>query len=125
MDFVTLASATAPRRLLRHLASAAAEDDDFTHLAPPPVAEAGADYASGGLYGEAPGTPYEQQLGKSGAGVPGSSSPLLSPSAEAELFMLATNFLLCKSSAAANPVQCGPVKGHRLPCLLVCLRSAS
>lgn len=100
MDFVTLASATAPRKLLRHLAAATAtagetgEDDDFAHLAADPSsAEAGADYSSGGLYGERPGTPYEQQFG---GAVPDSSSPLLSPTAEAELFLLATNFLLCE-----------------------------
>ena len=103
MDFIALASATAPRRFLRSLAAAAAsaavdaEDDDFTHLAPPgqPDSAAGAeDYETGGLYGEPPGTPYEQHFGSSA--VPGTSSPLLSPSAEAELFLLATNFLLCK-----------------------------
>ena len=99
MDFITLASATAPRKLLRHLAGAAAageagEDDDFAHLAADAsTAEAGADYTSGGLYGERPGTPYEQQFG---GAVPDSSSPLLSPTAEAELFLLATNFLLCE-----------------------------
>jgi hypothetical protein len=98
MDFVALASATAPRKLLRHLAGATAgaagEDDDFVHLAADTTsAEAGADYASGGLYGERPGTPYEQQFG---GAVADSSSPLLSPTAEAELFLLATNFLLCE-----------------------------
>ena len=102
MDFITLASATAPRKLLRHLAAAttagengeAGEDDDFAHLAADTSsAEAGADYTSGGLYGERPGTPYEQQFG---GAVPDSSSPLLSPTAEAELFLLATNFLLCE-----------------------------
>ena len=102
MDFITLASATAPtRKLLRHLAGATAgaageagEDDDFAHLAADTSnAEAGADYTSGGLYGERPGTPYEQQFG---GAVPDSSSPLLSPTAEAELFLLATNFLLCE-----------------------------
>lgn len=102
MDFITLASATAPRRLLRNLAGSTAavqaEDDDFAHLSPASQeADAGADYEAGGLYGEAPGTPYEQQFGSSStAGVPGTSSPLLSPSAETELFLLATNFLLCK-----------------------------
>lgn len=103
MDFIALASATAPRKLLRHLAGATAgaaaageagEDDDFAHLAADTSnAEAGADYTSGGLYGERPGTPYEQQFG---GAVPDSSSPLLSPTAEAELFLLATNFLLCE-----------------------------
>lgn len=101
MDFITLASATGPRKLLRHLAGASAgaageagEDDDFAHLAADAsTAEAGADYTSGGLYGERPGTPYEQQFG---GAVPDSSSPLLSPTAEAELFLLATNFLLCE-----------------------------
>lgn len=101
MDFITLASATAPRKLLRQLAGATAgaageagEDDDFAHLAADTSnAEAGADYTSGGLYGERPGTPHEQQFG---GAVPDSSSPLLSPTAEAELFLLATNFLLCE-----------------------------
>jgi len=110
MDFVTLASATAPRKLLRHLAAATAtagetgEDDDFAHLAAESSsAEAGADYSSGGLYGERPGTPYEQQFG---GAVPDSSSPLLSPTAEAELFLLATNFLLYVAMVIITTMVC-------------------
>jgi adenosine 3'-phospho 5'-phosphosulfate transporter B2 len=108
MDFVALASATAPRKLLRHLAGATAgaagEDDDFVHLAADTTsAEAGADYASGGLYGERPGTPYEQQFG---GAVADSSSPLLSPTAEAELFLLATNFLLYVAMVIITTMVC-------------------
>ena len=70
MDFVTLATATSSGTLLRNLA----EDDDFENLSPGAAEAGGGDEYD---YGDEP-------------------RPLLTPAAEAELFLLATNFLLCE-----------------------------
>jgi len=97
MDFISLATATSSRALLRHLQSSGGNggggpsdggsDDDFSQLSYSPNAPQGdgSEGAGGGYYAEAsslPSDPAESQ------------QPLLSPSAEAELFMLASNFLL-------------------------------
>ena len=67
MDFHTLVEATTTRNLLRHLTSEEGHGSDINDMI--------ANGASSDL--------TDQQ-------------PLLSPSAEAELLMLATNFLLCE-----------------------------
>lgn len=77
MDFVTVATATSTRNLLRHLVGED-EDDDFSHLSSSSSSSQSHTVASSG---------QESQ-------VMDADRPLLSPAAEAELFLLATNFLL-------------------------------
>ena len=75
MDFITLATETDPRRLMRQLADVLGDDDGI--MAEP------ADQQTPAYYGESAVT----------AG-PGGDKPFLSKASEAELYLLATNFLL-------------------------------
>lgn len=87
MDFINLASTAheTSRYLLRMLTeSATGEDDDFAHLES--VGHAG---AADGTIGGADG------MGTTAGGAD-LNRPLLSPTAEAALLELSTNFLLCK-----------------------------
>lgn len=101
MDFIALASATSSRNLLRHLADDNA-DDDFSHLSYTPT-DSSADLsrenpASGSAISGV--VPDEHGLD------PAAQKPLLSPSAEAELFMLATNFLLYVAMVIITTMVC-------------------
>ena len=91
MDFVSLAdgSERLVRAAARHLAaSTSGYDDDGVTPAATATATAAAPLSPEAM--PAP-SPY------SGAGgLAAGESPLLSPSAEDELFLLATNFLLCE-----------------------------
>lgn len=80
MDFVTLANSAheTSRSLLRMLTE---EDDDFTHL------ENVDGTGTGSTAGESNGMGGEDM-----------NRPLLSPTAEAALLELSTNFLLCELS---------------------------
>jgi len=82
MDFLTLANSAheTTRAFLRILTETTAnEDDDFTHLE---NASSEPDAAT------IIGTPYPENTME--------NRPLLSPTAEAALLELSTNFLLCK-----------------------------
>jgi hypothetical protein len=87
MDFITLANAAhdTSRSLLRVL-TAESEDDDFAHLENVEHASAGADTVGGA------GTESGATIGGEGM----ENRPLLSPTAEAALLELSTNFLLCE-----------------------------
>jgi hypothetical protein len=92
MDFLTIAQATSSqslRRLIQTAAAAAAgEDDDFSHLDTSHTSHHDLDFKSDSIL---------DITTSSNAIVSGEdleNSPMLSPAAEAELFMLATNFLL-------------------------------
>lgn len=87
MDFITLANAAheTSRSLLRILSDA--EDDDFSHLE---------------NAGHGNGSPFGGSMMGSSDGLGSTAEtaamnrPLLSPTAEAALLELSTNFLLCK-----------------------------
>ena len=92
MDFIDLANdmSAVTQSLLRHLTVSQEGDDDFArldgeyHAAAAQQAVSSAQPQPDG-YNYAPGDPSVQL-----------KQPLLSPTAEAELYLLATNFLLCK-----------------------------
>jgi len=85
MDFVSLATATSARKLiLRRLGSS--EDDDFARIDGP----ATHDGAPGATAVTDSDSSPSEMTAMSG------DQPIISPAAEAELFMLASNFLLCK-----------------------------
>ena len=86
MDFITLANTAheTSRTLLRILTETAGEDDDFAHLE-----NAGHSAGAGSTMGAA------DSMGGN-AGAADMNRPLLSPTAEAALLELSTNFLLCK-----------------------------
>ncbi len=110
MDFLTLAEATTHRSLRRFLqnsdtaAAAAAVDDDFSHLDTSHTSHH--DYKSDSILDfsaeSSAGNEYGGDL---------ENAPMLSPAAEAELFMLATNFLLCKFKNMRICVRCWMLKG--------------
>jgi len=77
MDFITLATETDPRRLLRHLTDVLGDDDDVAY----PAASAA-------------GTSSSSYTDPSPSSVESGQKPFLSKTAEAELYLLATNFLL-------------------------------
>jgi adenosine 3'-phospho 5'-phosphosulfate transporter B2 len=78
MDFITLATETDPRRLLRQLTDVLGDDDE--------VAAVGQQQPQSPAY-------YPPDYTHAGA-VGGGEKPFLSKAAEAELYLLATNFLL-------------------------------
>lgn len=83
MDFITLADSA----LQLHRKLSGGEDDDFTRLeSPSSTSQSNAIYESSQT-----AMPYDTTTLSEEA----QTRPLLSPSAEAELFLLATNFLLC------------------------------
>lgn len=85
MDFVSLAEGS--HRFLRSLV----EDDDFARIDNDnnnKVVNAAKAVASAAISTAAPGSIVAPDSN--------SHQPLLSPTAEAELFLLATNFLLCE-----------------------------
>lgn len=83
MDFVSLAEATSIKAISRYLSSV--EDDDFSHL--DTTHTSNHDIANDSIL-EATKSMINT------ADVETENAPMLSPAAEAELFMLATNFLL-------------------------------
>lgn len=98
MDFVDLANdmSAVTQSLLRHLTTAEEGDDDFARLdgeyhssSAHQMAAAPAQQVQGSnAYYEDPTVPLKQ--------------PFLSPTAEAELYLLATNFLLCKKQEVSS-----------------------
>ena len=84
MDFITLATETDPRRLMRHLTDVLGEDED--------------DGIMGQQYnpGASPSDSVHHPCYGEACNIPGTTSnaPFLSKAAEAELYLLATNFLL-------------------------------
>uniref|UniRef100_A0A7S3LD08 Uncharacterized protein n=1 Tax=Amphora coffeiformis TaxID=265554 RepID=A0A7S3LD08_9STRA len=78
MDFITLATETDPRRLMRQLADVLGDDD--------------------GMPQQEPAYSYQQTTpayyGESSTATAGGDKPFLSKASEAELYLLATNFLL-------------------------------
>ena len=93
MDFVDLANdmSAVTQSLLRHLTTSEEGDDDFARL--------DGEYHSSSAHQAVP--PTDQQYPDSQYYAPDPSvplkQPLLSPTAEGELYLLATNFLLCKN----------------------------
>ena len=67
------------------------EEDDFVKMEPP-LASSSAAFAA-----ETPANDYIMMGGYSTTAATPTTVPLLSKTAEAELYLLATNFLLCKS----------------------------
>ena len=80
MDFITLAAETDPRRLLRHLTDVLGDDDDVSYPAASPA--------------ETTNQSSSTYLDSSPSYVESGQKPFLSKTAEAELYLLATNFLL-------------------------------
>mmetsp|Transcript_286 Transcript_286/g.467 ORF Transcript_286/g.467 Transcript_286/m.467 type:complete len:533 (+) Transcript_286:139-1737(+) len=82
MDFLTLATNLSTRQMLRHLGVVEEDnqDGDFSQVA-----------YSGRVAQDSAGSGYGQTIGGAEDNM---SRPLLTPSAEAELFLLASNFLL-------------------------------
>jgi hypothetical protein len=106
MDFITIADTA--WRLHRRLSSSG-EDDDFANIS------GGPDSATAAMTTTT--AAMQQQQGgftsTSGSMMNGDEPrPLLSPSADAELFLLATNFLLCKSQSVQT---CGPFENRLEP----------
>ena len=99
MDFITIADTA--WRLHRRLSSG--EDDDFANISGDgDSAAAMTTTTTNGMMDTSLSSMQQQQqgglTGTSGSMMNGDEArPLLSPSADAELFLLATNFLLCKS----------------------------
>ena len=87
MDFVTLADTA--WKLHRKLSGG--EDDDFSNLS------GGGDSSMSSSSTMDTSHPAIMQQQQADMPVDDQARPFLSPSAEAELFLLATNFLLCKS----------------------------
>jgi hypothetical protein len=77
MDFITLATETNPRRLLRYLTDVTGDDDDMGYFPKPAPAATAATAAA------VQETSYDM-----------ADRPVFSKTAEAELYLLATNFLL-------------------------------
>jgi hypothetical protein len=75
-DFITLATETDPRRLLRRLDQILGDDDSVANSATPSQSTAYTNYGADPKYGSS------------------GTTPVLSKTAEAELYLLATNFLL-------------------------------
>lgn len=91
MDFISLAeTAWSFHRQL------SGEDDDFAKFS------GGGESSSSGATFVASASTVDASANMQDEGGPldNAARPLLSPSAEAELFLLATNFLLCKSTAS-------------------------
>ena len=88
MDFISIAQSTSLRAVQRYLQ----EDDDFSHLDTTHTSHHdGSLQASDSIL----------DMTKEAAAISATddyleTTPMLSPSAEAELFLLATNFLLCE-----------------------------
>jgi hypothetical protein len=82
MDFITLAAETDPRRMLRYLADVSGEDDDMGFIHSSPAQQQSAAAGSGSYV---PPIAADYDIG---------DRPVFSRTAEAELYMLATNFLV-------------------------------
>jgi hypothetical protein len=80
MDFITLAAETDPRRMLRHLTDVTGEDDDMGFIQSPQQSSTAAGSSS-----YVPPIAADYDIG---------DRPVFSRTAEAELYMLATNFLV-------------------------------
>lgn len=98
MDFTTLAEATSPQSIHRFLrsvsraaaATATSEDDDFSHLDTSHTSHHDyyLEYKNDSILENViQNSKFDEKMG---------NTPMFSPAAEAELFMLATNFLLCE-----------------------------
>ena len=96
-DFIMLEAST--RALSRLLTGDSSEDDDFAHL----EGVGGRSHSSVGVAGQTPEAPVAYDYGAAGDAASGSdyygtqssgNRPLLSPTAEAALMQLSTNFLL-------------------------------
>jgi hypothetical protein len=85
MDFITLAAETDPRRMMRYLADVSGEDDDMGFIHSPQQAAAAAAAAAAGTSSYVPPIAADYEIG---------DRPVFSRTAEAELYMLATNFLV-------------------------------
>ncbi len=111
MDFFTIAEATTPSAINRFLRSVArnviqeSPDDDFSQLDTSHTSHH--DYANSNVNSNyqsdsimdntmTSGNFVDDYLALNNGGGSSNNRPMLSPIAEAELFMLATNFLLCK-----------------------------
>lgn len=94
MDFISLAQSTSFKAVRRYLE----EDDDFSHLD-----TTHASHTSDSILDM---TKEAAALSTTDDNL--ENAPMLSPSAEAELYLLATNFLLCKYKLYifAPPVSC-------------------
>ena len=90
MDFFTIAQSTTPRSLRRFLADAM--DDDFSRMDTSHTSHHG--YKNDSILDFVAAEADAAIDNANGGDV--EKAPMLSPAAEAELFMLATNFLLCK-----------------------------
>ncbi len=93
MDFLTIAESTSPKaiqRFVRSLTSTAtaAEDDDFSHLDTSHTSHHDFVYQSDSILDNTMKNTNFDKL---------ENTPIFGPAAEGELFMLATNFLLCES----------------------------
>lgn len=87
MDFITLATETDPRRLLRHLTDVLGDDDE--------AVTSGQQQQQHHHQQQSPTYYYSDEYAPvSSGGVGGGEKPILSKAAEAELYLLATNFLL-------------------------------
>ena len=102
MDFISIAEATAPHAIRRFLQQqqVISEDDDFSHL----------DTSHTSHHDQYASTYHQQQndsiMNAANMNIVSSNTmgdnpdlintPFFGPAAEAELFMLATNFLLCE-----------------------------
>jgi hypothetical protein len=80
MDFITLAAETDPRRMLRYLTDVTGEDDDMGFIHSPQQSSTAAGSSS-----YVPPIAADYDIG---------DRPVFSRTAEAELYMLATNFLV-------------------------------
>ena len=89
MDFISLAQSTSAKAVQRFLE----EDDDFSHLDAQPSAQHG---ATATMHSDSIIDMTKEAAAFSPTDDNIENAPFLSPSAEAELFLLATNFLLCK-----------------------------
>ena len=89
MDFIALAQSTSVKAVQRYLQ----EDDDFAHLDTTHTShhEQGQQHASDSILDM---TKEATALSNMDDNL--DNAPMLSHAAESELFMLATNFLLCK-----------------------------
>lgn len=88
MDFISLAQSTSAKAVQRFLE----EDDDFPHLDAQPSSQHG----TATMYSDSIIDMTKEAAEFSPTDDNIENAPFLSPSAEAELFLLATNFLLCK-----------------------------
>lgn len=100
MDFIDLANdmQAVTQSLFRHLVVSEEGDDDFARL--------DGEYHAGSAH-QAVSHAQPQSDGYSYAPADPSvqlKQPFLSPTAEAELYLLATNFLLCKREHSLSPL---------------------